>query len=182
MTRYQIVLKGGVWDFQTGKPVEYEASSATWHEYEAWLTAGNTPLPPSTVGQDDLPTSKAKRKSEIDAYAAGLRNAVVRGRSAGEMASWSLKLQEARAYNAATLGTSAPLLVALAPTLAAIAQIRGVTLKAMVDKVTANSAPFLQAEAAIDGMRGKHGDAIDAMPTVAAIITYDWLTGWPVIP
>lgn len=91
------------------------------------------------------------------------------------MASWFLKISEARAYTATPLPASAP-------TLAAIATRRGVTLPAMVAKVFANATPFLQAEADIDGTRGMHSDAVDALTTVPQIITYDWLTGWPVIP
>jgi hypothetical protein len=173
--RYQILQSGGVFDFETRTIVLPDQSSDSWKAYQAWLTAGNSPLPPDTIGQDDLATSKLKRQEEIDAYAAGLRNRVVRGRSGGEMASWAIKLNEARAYTS----TSDPL---QAPTLSAIASIRGITLADLAGRVIANSTPYLQAEAAIDGIRGKHSDAIDAMTTVADIITYDWHSGWPVIP
>lgn len=174
MSRYQL-LSEGVRDLTTGKDIKPDRSSKAWREYQEWLTAGNTPLPADSVGADDLATSKAKRKDEIDAYAAGLRNAVVRGRSAGEMASWAIKLAEARAY----IASKDP---AQAPTLAGIAQIRGITVADLSSRVLANSAPFLQAEAAIDGMRGKHCDAVDAMTDVRDIILYDWRQGWPVIP
>ena len=170
--RYQIIQSGGVFDFETRSIVPPDRSASAWLEYQAWLTAGNTPLPPDTVGQDDLPTAKLKRQSEIDSYAAGLRNAVVRGRSAGEMASWSIKLAEARAYTASND-------LAQAPTLAAIAQVRGITTADMSARVLAQAAPFLQAEAYIDGIRGKHCDAIEAMADARDIITYDWHTGWP---
>lgn len=175
MARYQILMTGGVFDLTTSSIVLPNNSSPAWQAYQEWLTAGNAPLPPdATIGQDDLATSKTKRKSEIDAYAAGLRNKVVRGRSAGEMASWSIKVAEARAYQA----SSNP---AQAPTLATIATIRGITVAALVQKVLDQAAPFLQAEAYIDGIRGKHCDRIDAMVDVASIITYDWMTEWPVL-
>lgn len=174
-SRYQILQAGGVFDFETRTNIPPSLSDSGWQAYQAWLTAGNTPLPPDPVGQaTDLATAKAQRKSEIDAYAAGLRNQVVRGYSAGEMASWSFKLAEARAFTA----TNDPL---QAPTLAASATIRGITVAAMAAKVLANSAPFLNAEAAIDGIRGKHSDAIDACPDIPSIITYNWHVGWPVI-
>lgn len=172
--RYQIIQSGGVWDLETRSIVPPSASNPAWQAYQSWLTAGNTPLPPSTIGQDDLATSKTKRKAEIDAYAAGLRNAVVRGRSAGEMASWAIKIAEARAYQT----SNDP---AQAPTLASIATVRGITTASLAQKVLDQATPFLQAEAYIDGIRGKHCDAVDAMLTVAEIITYDWLTGWPAI-
>lgn len=175
MARYQVILSGGVWDMDTRAIVPPDSSSDAWQEYQSWLTAGNTPLPPSTIGQGDLATSKANRKAEIDAYAAGLRNAVVRGRSAGEMASWSIKINEARLYTSTSNA-------AQAPTLAATAAVRGITLAALVSKVLSQAAPFLQAEAYIDGIRGKHCDAVDAMLTVPEIVTYDWHVGWPNLP
>jgi len=173
MVRYQI-LHQGVFDLTTRTVVLPNTSSADWQAYETWLTAGNTPLPPDSIGQDDLATSKAKRQSEIDAYAAGLRNQFVRGRSVGEMASWTLKLIEARAW----VATQDPL---QAPMLVLSAQVRGITVDAMAAKVLAQAEPFLQAEAYVDGIRGKHSDAIDACTDVRDIITYDWLAGWPTV-
>lgn len=175
MSKYQILQAGGVFDLETRTPIAPDRSSKPWKDYQAWLTAGNTPLPPSTIGADDLATSKLKRQSEIDAYAAGLRNAAVRGRSAAEMATWTAKLMEARAYTA----TPGP---AAAPLLTMIATVRGIPTADLVARVLAQSEPFLQLEAYIDGIRGKHCDAIEAMLDVRDIITYDWLTGWPVLP
>ena len=174
-SRYQILQTGGVFDFESRTIVPPDRSSAAWIEYQAWLTAGNTPLPPDSVGMDDLPTAKTKRVEEIDAYSAGLRNKAVRGRSAGEMATWTAKLMEARAYTATPVPTAAPLLNA-------IATVRGCTLDSLVAKVLAQSGPFLQAEAYIDGIRGKHCDAVEACATVQDIIAYNWHADWPVIP
>lgn len=168
--RYQVLLSGGVFDFQTRTIVL--PANAEWQEYRAWLTAGNTPLPPDTIGQDDLATAKTKRISEIDAYAAGLRNLVVRGRSAGEMSSWPVKLLESRAW----LATADPL---QSPTLVLTAQIRGITVTELANRVLGLAEPFLQIEATIDGIRGRHNDVVDACTTVAEIITYDWHSGWP---
>lgn len=172
--RYQVLQAGGVFDFTTRTIVTPDRSSQPWQDYQAWLTAGNTPLPPDAVGQDDLTTAKQKRCDEIDAYAAGLRNKAVRGRSAGEMATWTAKLVEARAYTASSNAVDAPLLQA-------IATVRGITLASLVTRVLAQSTPFLQAEAAIDGVRGKHCDAVEAMTDVRDIITYNWQTDWPII-
>ena len=174
-TRYQVLASGGVFDFEQRAIVLPDRSAAAWIEYQNWLTAGNTPLPPDTVGLDDLPTTKAKRVEEIDAYSAGLRNKAVRGRSAGEMATWTAKLVEARAYTS----TSNP---ADAPLLGAIAAVRGIPLADLVAKVLAQSGPFLQAEAYIDGIRGKHCDAVEACTTVQDIIAYNWHVDWPAIP
>ena len=173
--RYQIIASGGVFDHEQRAIVRPVKTSAEWQEYQAWLTAGNTPLPADDVGMLDLAEAKARRVEEINMFSAGLRNRAVRGRSAGEMASWAIKLAEARAFQSG--GTDAD-----APTLAAIATIRGITTAALVQKVIEQAAPFLQAEAAIDGVRGKHCDAIEAATDVRDIIAYDWSTGWPAIP
>lgn len=172
--RYQVIASGGVFDFTTRTIVPPIQSAESWKTYQAWLTAGNTPLPPSTVGMGTLAESKAARCAEIDAYAAGLRNAAVRGRSAAEMSTWSAKLVEARAYSVTPLAISAPLLNS-------IATVRGITLSDLVAKVLAQSTPFLAVEAAIDGTRGLHCDAVNAKTDVRDIVTYDWSTGWPVI-
>lgn len=173
--RYQILSSGGVWDFQTRAIVLPDRSSAAWQEYQSSLTAGETPLPPDVVGQLPLAEAQAARTEEINAYAAGLRNQAIRGRSAGEMASWSIKVAEARAFLASGLATSAP-------TLALTASVRGMPLADLVSRVVAQSAPFLQAEAYIDGIRGKHCDAVLAMTDVRDVVTYDWHAGWPAIP
>lgn len=173
--RYQILASGGVYDFSTRSIVLPNRASQHWSAYQTWLTEGNTPLAPDAVGQDDLPTAKQKRQDEINAYASGLRNQVIRGRSAGEMASWAIKLAEARAYAA----TGNP---AQAPTLSTTAAIRGIAIESLVGKVIEQASPFLQAEAEIDGVRGKHCDAIEAMTDVQGIVTYDWHAGWPALP
>ena len=52
-------------------------------------------------------------------------------------------------------------------------------LSALVAKVFAQADPFLQAEAAIDGIRASTGAPSNAMTTVAEIITCNWMAGWP---
>lgn len=171
-TRYQTIQEGGVWDFQTRTRIPADRSNADWQAYLAWLTAGGVPLPPDVVGQDGLDTAKAKRVADVEAYAAGLRNKIVAGISAGEMSSWPIKIMEALAYEASGDDADAPML-------AATAQIRGITTAEMVAKVLAVAGQFAMAEAAIDGTRGKHCDAISAMTDVRDVIVYDWRAGWP---
>jgi hypothetical protein len=173
--RYQILQEGGVFDHQTRSIIKPDRSTAEWIAYQEWLTAGGIPLPPSSIGLDDLATSKTKRCEEINSYAAGLRNKVIAGRSSGEMASWAVKLGEARAYTA----SSDP---ADAPTLATICAVRSITMANLIGRINAQATPFLQAEAYIDGIRGKHCDAVEAMTDVRDIVTYDWSVGWPDIP
>lgn len=167
--RYQL-LDRGVWDFETRTTIL--PATPEWDAYREWLTAGGVPLPMDSIGQDDLATAKAKRIAEIEAYAAAQRNKIVAGISAGEMSSWPLKIMEARAFQASGLDADAPML-------AATAQIRGISTAAMVAKVMDAATPFAQAEAAIDGTRGKHCDAINAMTDVRDLLVYDWRAGWP---
>ena len=174
-SRYQLIAAGGVFDHQTQRIVPPVRSNAEWRAYQEWLTAGGVPLPPDEVGVLPLAEAKARRIEDINAHAAALRNRAVRGRSAGEMASWAIKLAEARAWQVTPVASSAP-------TLNAIATIRGITLAALVGKVIDQASPFLQAEAAIDGIRGLHADAIEAAADVPAIVAYDWMAGWPSIP
>lgn len=174
MVRYQVLATGGVFDHTVRSVVAPNLSSQEWKDYQSWLTAGNTPLPPSTVGSGSLEETKAQRCSEIDAYAAGLRNLAVRGRSAAEMATWTAKLVEARAYLVAPVAASAPLLND-------IATVRAITLAALVDKVMAQATPFLTLEAYIDGIRGKHCDGVAACTTVADVAAYNWSTEWPTV-
>ena len=173
--RYQLIAAGGVFDHQTRSNIPPSRSSSAWIEYQEWLTAGGVPLPADEGGQLPIADAIARRVEDINAWSAGLRNKAVAGRSSGEMASWSIKLAEGRAWLAS--GN-----VADAPTLVAIATIRGITLADLVARVMAQAEPFLQAEAAIDGIRGKHCDAIEAMADVRDVIAYDWTAGWPVIP
>ncbi|MDQ5946186.1 MAG: hypothetical protein QG619_1609, partial [Pseudomonadota bacterium] len=64
----------------------------------------------------------------------------------------------------------------------AVAMVRGITEAQHVALVLAQAVPFMAAEAAIDGMRGKHCDAVNAMTDVPSLVAYDWSTGWPEIP
>jgi hypothetical protein len=168
--RYQR-LPQGVFDFQTRTVILF--GNPGWQEYQDWLTAGGVLLPADPAGQMDLTAAVTAKNAEINSYAASLRNKVIAGRSSGELASWAIKIGEARAF--ATGGDAA------APTLAATAAIRGITTAALVAKVIAQATPFLQAEAAIDGVRGKHCDAIALLTDVQSVVAYDWSVGWPAI-
>lgn len=189
-TRYQL-LERGVFDHQTRAVVL--PSDPAWAEYQQWLTEGGVLLPLDPVGQiADLATAKTQRCNEINAYAASLRNKAIAGRSTGEMASWALKLFDAMAVAGSQPSPFAAVLSALQTALGlpvtptsynhAVAMVRGITEAQHVNLVLAQAVPFMAAEAAIDGNRGKHCDAINAKTTIPDIVTYDWSIGWPVIP
>jgi hypothetical protein len=188
MGPYQL-LDEGVFDLSSKTIIK--RGQPGWSDYQTWLTQGGVLLPKDSLGQLDLVTAKANRTAEIDSYAASLRNKIIAGRSAGEMAAWTIKLFDAMAVLAAQPSAFTPILATLRTILGlpvtptsynhAIAMIRGITETEHATKVVSQAVPFLAAEAAIDGIRGKHNDAINAMLTVPEIITYDWSTGWPAI-
>lgn len=186
--RYQL-LDRGVFDFQSRTNVLPD--SPDWQTYREWLTAGGIPLPPDTVGQMDLPQAQAEREAQIETYATGLRNKVISGVSAGEMASWLLKLMDGLAVRAGQPSPFAPILPAIGAGLGlpatptsynhAIALVRGISEAEHIDKVLPLATQFLTAEAAIDGVRGKHVDAVRAITDMGALLAYDWMAGWPAL-
>lgn len=191
-TRYQVLSEGGVWDFETRTRITRDKTPAAWRTYQAWLTSGGVPLPPDRAGQLDLAAAQAEKLEEINAWAAALRNQVIRGRSVGEMASWTIKLMDAMALSAGQPSPFAALLPALSTALGlpatansindALGQARGLDEAAHAGKVLSQAVPFLVAEVALDAVRGKHCDAITALIDVRDVITYDWRAGWPTIP
>lgn len=104
--------------------------------------------------------------AEIDAHAKALRDQVVAPYSAAEMASWPIKLQEARGAKSSEI-------------LAAEATARGITEVELVTKVEAKAAAFMAVEGAIAGTAGKHQDAVNALRSHAAVAAYNWREGWP---
>lgn len=191
-TRYQTLAAGGVFDHQTRSTIAPSRSDAAWIEYQAWLTAGGIPLPPDEVGQLPLEEAKARRTEDINAHAAALRNQIIRGRSAGEMASWALKLFDALAVAGGQATPFAPLMAELGTALglpaapnslnAAMATVRGITEAEYTAKVIHDAGQFIIAEVILDALRGKHCDAVALMNDVRELVVYDWLAGWPVIP
>ena len=107
----------------------------------------------------------------VEQMAKAKRDSVIAAFSAGEMTSWPIKRDEAKAYD----GTDAS-----APMLAIEAQARLITTAALVAKVSAKAAALSQLEAQIAGVSGRHCDAIKALQTFDAVADYDYSGGWPV--
>lgn len=117
------------------------------------------------------------RQAAIDLQARTIRDGIVAGISAAEMASWPIKRAEAQTYQAGTDTT--------APNLTVEAQARGIALADLVTLVLNKSAQLSQLEATIAGNAGKHSDAViallnDAAATIDQIDSYDYSAGWPV--
>jgi hypothetical protein len=114
----------------------------------------------------------AEKLAAVDELAAGQRARAVARASPAEMASWTLKLQEAKAWLASQDDADAPML-------ALEAQARGATLAVLVSKVIAKAQAYRRAEAAIAGAAGRHRDAVAALQTIGDVAAYDITAGWP---
>lgn len=117
---------------------------------------------------------KAAKSLEVSLHAKSLRDKVVSTISAGEMASWPIKMAEAAKF-AATLDP------ATAPMLSAEAAKRGITLQDLVIKVGGNGANFGGLETQIGGNDGRHRDAIKLLTTFEDVLNYDFSSGWPAV-
>lgn len=144
---------------------------------QAQVFNDNAACPPGwtdTTGQTTrtLEQAKAIKQAAVSAHAKTLRDRVIRAVSAGEMASWPIKLAEARAFAQGATAEQCPML-------ASEAASRGVTLSELVSKVSENATTFAGLESMIAGVDGKHRDAIKALATFDEVSAYDYLNGWP---
>lgn len=112
-----------------------------------------------------LAEAQADRIRVVEACAAAIRGRVVADTSPAEMASWTLKLTEARAGGG--------------PMLALEAQYRGISEESLIEKILGNAQGLAAAEAMIAGISGKHADAINALDSIEAVCAYDMRTDWP---
>ncbi|MGT2460056.1 hypothetical protein ACU4GI_45960 [Cupriavidus basilensis] len=120
-----------------------------------------------------LGAAQAITIAAIEALAKSKRDAVVADYSPAEMSAWSMKRAEALAFGASQDAAAAPALVMEA-------QVRGIPLNELVDKVLAKAAALSQLEAGIAGTCGKKQDAVRACDSVQEIqrlveeIEEDW--------
>lgn len=145
------------------------------HQLDGVWESGNPVAAQAIIDSYPLADTRAEVCARINAHARALRDAAVAGISPAEMAGWAIKRAEAAAYTAS--GNAAD-----APVLAAEAAARGVTLSAIVLRVSANALALAMLEAAIAGVSGKHRDAVNALGTFGAVLGYDYSAGWPVLP
>lgn len=119
-----------------------------------------------------LDEAKAWKAAQVSAHARALRDKSTADVSAGEMASWPIKIDEAQKYAKAGVLAETPLL-------SAEAQRRGVPLADLVQKVQAKGSAFRDVEAHIAGVEGKHSDAIKSLRSFEEVAAYDFSGGWP---
>lgn len=139
-------------------------------ENGAWVSSNDEAVQ-AIIDGFTIEQARAARKAEITAYATAMRNRVIGGYSAGEMASWPLKLAEARAFQADPLADC--------PLLTMEAQARGVPLASLAQRVQENATLFAGLEAMIAGVEGMHRDAVEALGDFGQIAAYDFSGGWP---
>lgn len=155
----------------------HEAVRASGHRLEqvngVWV-ADDATVVQAIIDGYTLAQAVAHRQAECLTIAKSLRDKVISGISAGEMAGWPIKLAEARAFAADPANAQTPML-------AAEAAARGVTVAELVSKVGSNSTRFAGLEAAIGGADGGHRDALAKLATFDGVAAYDLTAGWPVV-
>ena len=121
-----------------------------------------------------LADAQAFKANEVSLLAKTLRDRAVKSISPGEMASWPIKLAEAKIF--ASTGDAGQCHM-----LSAEAFVRGISVAAVVARVGSNATGFAALEAQIGGINGKHRDAIKTLTTFDDVAAYDYSTGWPVV-
>jgi hypothetical protein len=161
----------GVFDRELG--VELVPGAEGWERYEEDLRRGAR-VDPAPAARDPrtLEELVADRCADVEVIAADLRARIVAPASPAEMASWTEKLRQARAFDASALDGDAPML-------ALEAQVRGLSTSDIVARVLRNADGYQRAEAAIAGASGRHRDALRALQRVADVLAYDIFAGWP---
>lgn len=130
---------------------------------------------PVNFTEAEINAAKLAAIRRAQKIADGLRDKIIAGAHPMEVQGWIAKATEALA-NAADPRDDAKF-----PMIKLEAAARGVAPDALVAKIAAKRAALINAEAAIEGARGRHKDAIRAMATVDELDAYDITTGWPVI-
>jgi hypothetical protein len=171
-TRYEL-RPVGVFDRELGRDIT--PADDEWPTYHAWLEAGNAPELPPAPPRPPLEYVLAEVLAKIEEKAAEQRAKVTYPASPQEMASWTEKMRQARAFDASSLDADAPML-------AAEASARHTTTVDIAQRVLANAAAYTRAEGLIAGTSGRHRDAVRALADVDAVLAYDYLAGWPLDP
>ena len=149
-----------------------KAGHSLYQENGEWI-ASDAVAVQAIIDGYTLAQAQALKQSEISAHAKALRDKAVSNISAGEMASWPIKLAEARAFAA---NPASPTQI-----LSAEAAILGITVADIVGKVGGNASTFSALEAQIGGVDGMHRDAVRALTTFEAVNGYDFSGGWPAL-
>ncbi|MEQ1888908.1 MAG: hypothetical protein ABL951_06975 [Alphaproteobacteria bacterium] len=121
---------------------------------------------------DELAAEQDAMLRRVRKIATARRDAMLNGAHPMEVQGWIAKAAEAAAF-AADPGDDLRF-----PIIKQEAEARGVTPDALVAKITAKRTALIRAEAAIEGARGRHKDAIRAITSMSEIEAYDINSGW----
>lgn len=168
--RYEL-RERGVFDRELGRAITVMDNE--WAAYQVWLDGGGDPDPQPAPPAPDLEFLRTEKMLAVEAIAAEQRRVATSPSSPSEMASWTEKARQARAYD----GTDDS-----APMLALEGLARGTTTKDIVDRVLRNAEDLTRIEAVIAGTSGRHKDALRTRPTAEEIAAYDIGRGWPFLP
>lgn len=150
-----------------------EESGEWLHQVDNVWVASNEAAVQALIDGYTLDQAKQACCAEVIALATAKFNRAIESYSKGELARWPALQSEADAYSADP--------AASVPRLTSEAQYRGVTVEALVAKVKANATKFNSLGDQIAGISGKHRDAIMALGDFAAVLSYDYSTGWPAV-
>jgi len=139
----------------------------------SWVTDDDSAVQ-SIIDAYSLDETKAEVIENMEAKAKELRDLSIEGVSAAELALRGRKVGEARTYST----TNDP---ASAPFLDQEAQLRGIFLSALVEKVLRKADEAAELEAQIAGILGKHKDFVRMQSSFSAVLSYDFSQGWPVV-
>lgn len=142
-----------------------------YQDNEGWFCS-NPILAQEIVDAYTLDEAKQSVCTKIIAYSKYLRDIKLESVSPGEMASWYMKLSQARKWAVTQLDSDAPDLVVEAT-------VRGISLAELCDKVESNARQLALLEASIAGKEGYHKDKVNKLTSFYEVATYDYLAGWP---
>ena len=142
------------------------------HQENGEWVSSNDAAVQAIIDAYSLQDAQAVKSAAVSDKAKALRDKAVRSISAGEMASWPIKLAEAAKFAQTGLDADAPMLTAEATA-------RGISTAELVAKVGSNATGFAALEAMIGGIDGMHRDAIKLLTSFEDVAAYDYSTGWP---
>ncbi|MDR0251088.1 MAG: hypothetical protein LBI35_07275 [Burkholderiales bacterium] len=186
--RYQALVAGGVYDFQTGKIIHRH--DPEWSEYQRYLStdAGGV-MPPTALPADQtIGEIREILRGQIKDHATSLKNRYTPGQSLAEVSSWYIKAGEARSVKSkpdstfATLRPYAPTLCAEveAAADAGATQAHLITsLRNLANSVLENYEPYISFVNSVQAASKRHRDALDAMADKRDLLVYDWMADWP---
>ncbi|MCL2297806.1 MAG: hypothetical protein FWC38_05990 [Proteobacteria bacterium] len=179
--RYQALVVGGVYDFQTGKIIHRHHPE--WADYQRYLSTNiGGVLPPTALPAHlSFEALRDTISQQIKDHATTLKTRAAMGESFAEVAEWTVKAQEATIVLSYSDTTTNATLRRRAPFLFSEAQARGITVRALARRVLEKHSPYRDLLGQIARASEKHKRALDKMTDKRDLLVYDWLTDWPEI-